>query len=386
MNIESFLEKDIIEFLEKKDLERKEKREIVAEEIEEFSLKKDYYKLFKTALEKRDLYTAKKLFEEVQQNFANAETDVEKETYTGLMENMFTEMKGFDAKEETEKEFVKEITSMGTIKEIESKEIKKDEFEEKKIKIKNELAVASEEISEFLQKGDLAAAMNEYKSMKGRFNEFPDEAKVEKEELFNDLISSYYQIKKLEKIKKEEKEETKKEKDEKKKQLLSRTKEDVLLVTKKIEIFLKQGKLTKAMEEYENLKEIFDNFPKKFEEEKKALYKHTIKVYKAIKKRTEEIKRKKTKKSMKKEITPEEREKNKSLNFIINLKKEVKDTIMLIKERKLEEAEVKLLEVKRMMNWFPEDKQSEKEQFEHLIDEITHRINFLKQTPNIQNA
>ncbi|NQU98901.1 hypothetical protein HQ533_05535 [Candidatus Woesearchaeota archaeon] len=389
MDLDKFLERDVIEFLEQKDLERKEKREVISEEVEEFSMDKDYYQIFREALEKRDLYSAKKMFEEVKEKFAKAETDVEKNTFTGLIENMYTDLKNFDAKEDVEKEFVKEITGMEAITKepIDDKKAKQEkELVDKKIKIKNEIAVHQEKTAEFLQKMDLEAAMSEYRKMKGSFEGFPDGAKQEKEEIFNDVISSYYQIKRLENLKKKETSQEDRKKDDERRRILSKTKQEVLLSTKKTKVFLQQGDLKKAMIEYDsNLKKTFEMFPKDMIEEKRALYHLTLKVYDQIHKKSEEIKRSGTTKKDrgKEKEVPEHKE---HLDFIMDLKKEVRATITLMKERKIVDAGHKLLEIKRRMNNFPEDKVMEKAQFEHLIEEITHRLNFLRQSLEVKNA
>ncbi|MBC8495100.1 hypothetical protein H8D36_03030 [archaeon] len=394
MNLDVYLEKDITEFLEKKELERRQKElKDTAPKVEDFSMEQDFYKDFQEALDKRDLFKAKKIFDQTQRLTANAESEEDKNNYTDMVENMYTDLMSFSAEEDSEKEFIHNLKGMDSLQTEFGTEVNDNGLEKKKIKIKNEIALSVQKISEFLQNTDGAAAMTEYKKMRGSFNEYPANPKHEKEELFNDIISSYYQIKKLEKIKKLESNRTQKKKDEKREKILTDAKENILVFTHKIQVFLKEKELKKAMEEYEQAKVMFEKFPEKYSEERKALYTHLLDLYKDIKKKAEEIKGKNKivikKKVIEKQIEEkevEEKDKDKrSHSFIVDLKKEVRDIILLMKDHKIKEAEMNLLEVKRKMHWFPEGKDNEKQQFEHLIEEINHRINFLKQTPKIKN-
>lgn len=394
MNLDVYLEKDITEFLEKKELERRQKElKDTAPKVEDFSMEQDFYKDFQGALDKRDLFKAKKIFDQTQRLVANADSEEDKSNYTDMIENMYTDLMGFSAEEDSEKEFIHNLKGIGPLQTEFDTDVNDEGLEKKKIKIKNEIALSVQKISEFLQNTDGAAAMIEYKKMRGSFNEYPANPKHEKEELFNDVISSYYQIKKLEKIKKLESNRTQRKKDEKREKILIDAKENILVFTQKIQVFLKEKELKKAMEEYEQAKVMFEKFPEKYSEERKALYTHLLDLYKDIKKKAEEIKGKNKivikKKVIEKQIEEkevDEKDKDKRTHsFIVDLKKEVRDIILLMKDHKIKEAEMNLLEVKRKMNWFPEGKDNEKQQFEHLIDEINHRINFLKQTPKIKN-
>ena len=112
MNLENFLEKDIIEFLEEKEKNVSQKKEEIVEEKEEFSTHKDYASLFQNALDVRDMQTAKNIFREIQTKVANAKTQIEHESYTELMESMFTQMQVIKEKSKDDKGFVKEIEDM----------------------------------------------------------------------------------------------------------------------------------------------------------------------------------------------------------------------------------------------------------------------------------
>ena len=232
MDLEKFLEKDIIEFLEKKDIERKQKSVVISEELEEFSTDKDYMTLFKSALQNKDIIRAKGLFLEVQNKFANSKKEVEKEAYTGLIETMFTEMQSLDQNKETDKAFIEELSDMKIIEDkilSDGDRFKKD-FNDNKEKIKSAILELGESIYEDLQKNDLLSAINKYKILKQKFAQFPDELKEEKESLFNDLITYYYQIRKLEKIKIHDTREARIERSELKKEVLTSVKEESLIL------------------------------------------------------------------------------------------------------------------------------------------------------------
>ena len=364
MDLQNFLEEDMVRFLEQKQREQENKREEASEEIEEFSMDKDYEKLMKKALEYRDFYTAKKLFDEVKKKLSTADTKLEEKTYTKLLENLYTTIRGFGMQEETGDDFIKEITEAS--QEIQSKSMSY------KDKIKKDIESLNHKLAKHLKNEDLLAATREYKKMKSRFNEFPDDDHEEKEELFKDVISGYYQIKKLEKILREEDEQEQNREKIDKQKILEETKEDVLLHTQKIKVFLEDEKVKEAMLEYLNLKNIFEEFPDSLMEEKKAIYSHIMNMYKAIKKKKEELYGKTDQKSL-------------DAMFLVDLRSKIKNTIKLMKEKDLGQAESMLMDVKHQMHNFPQNKVKEEEKFNELIEQIETRINFLRQTRELKN-
>ncbi|MBU0471378.1 MAG: hypothetical protein KKF89_06105 [Nanoarchaeota archaeon] len=394
MDLDKFLEKDIIEFLELKDKEREERKDEASEEIvEKISTHQTQYQLFQDAIERKDFYSAEKMFEDVKNKFARATSESEKNKYMTLMENMYTDLQNsdfenFEKKEDVEKEFVNEIKSLEKDDKLihGKKRIEQEkELKEQKIKIKNEISECQEKIIDYLQREDLEAAIKEYKKMKARFDMYPEEPKEEKQEVFTTVISTYYQLRKLETLKRSRTENKKKQEEDKRKTLLSETKQEVMLSTKKINIYLGDKQLKNSMSEYNKLKDLFETFPRNLKEERKALYEITLKIYKQIHEKTEEIKRTtitKEKEGKEKEV-PKEKE---HLDFIMELKKDVREIIFLMKDQKIKEAENNLLDIRRRMTGFPPNKAIEKAMFEHLIKEITHRLNFLKQTLEVKNA
>lgn len=321
MDLEKFLEKDMVEFIENKDIERKQVQEAVMEE-------------------------------------------------------------------ELEEEYSKTKPGTEAIKkDLLSQQAKENMVEAQKEEIKKAIAGLSDKISNEIQKKDLAKAMVLYKSMKKEFSKYPEKDEKEKENLFNDLIEAYYQIKKFEKSHLEVKMHAEKLEEDRKEHILGDTNEQVQLILKKIKVYLDHDDVKMSMSEYENLKKVFEKFPKEFKDERKKLYDHMVVVYNEIHKKSSILKQKKQ------EIEPpkielvskEMSDKKNNINFLIEQKKKIKDIISLMKERRFEDAGLKLLEAKQAINRFPEEEKKEKEQYSDIVEEISHRLNFLKQIMEIKN-
>ena len=75
-------------------------------------------------------------------------------------------------------------------------------------------------------------------------------------------------------------------------------------------------------------------------------------------------------------------------HVMIKLKEEIKEIIYLMKESEIDKAKLKLIEIKHEIEMLPDDKKEEKNKFEHIIEEIGHRMNFLEHTTEMlkQNA
>ncbi|MBU1202005.1 MAG: hypothetical protein KJ583_06035 [Nanoarchaeota archaeon] len=418
MDINKFLQKEIIEFLERK----KEGREDIIAEVEEERLeggsyltKKDYVKLLQDALAKKDVGTAKNLFNEAQGRLTNAASEDERQHFTMVIDKLYAKIKEFSIEEEEikkriekerakqedlkrelekEKELLekkKDATQKKPVEKDKEQKKKLSPIEELKANIKKDMAESALNISSHLQKGNLKPAMEEYNLMKEKFKAFPKDNKEEKEELFNDLISNYYQIKKVEnKIKKEE-EEVKVQKTNINKEQFEKSKQESLLSLKKMKVFLQQDDLKKVIDEYKKLKSIFNEFPKGYEAERKSLYEKIMQVYSEIKNRTsasrksQELKAQDSKEPIKE--SAESIEEKSFVKKIVDLKEDLKQTILLMKERKLPEAQLKLINVKHCVEMLPDEKKPEKEQFEKIIDQVNHRLNFLKHSSELnQNA
>ncbi|MFH1770381.1 MAG: hypothetical protein ABH828_02375 [archaeon] len=319
MDLEKFLERDMIEFIENKDIERKHAQEAVMEE----ELEEEY-----------------------------------SETKSGT-------------------EAIKQ--------ELISQSMKEHLTESRKSEIKQHVEEFSEKIFVAIQNKDLAKAMVLYKSMKHEFKKYPEKDEKEKEKLFNDLIEAYYQIKKLEKNQLEEKIHVEKLEEDKKEHLLGDVNEKIQLILKKIKVYLNHDDITKAMEEYDKLKTVFEKFPREFKEERRKLYDHMVVVYNEIHKQSNIQKQKEMDEEKAEPLSKEKDDKKGNINFLIEQKKKIRDIISLMKQKNFEEAGLKLLEAKQAINRFPEEEMAEKEQYTNIVDEINHRLNFLKQTMEINN-
>ncbi len=417
MDLDRFIEKDIIEFLEKK-ASNKQSKIAELEELEtekSFTPKKNFGNLLEQALAANQVNDARRVFDEAQKELENALTDKDREGYNSLVEELYTKIQQFSKQEKNKpilnqqnKEFESnknQTNSQNTksSKKETSNESKKETKEQNlsleakdKIKVRSQIKQTAIRISDYLRKHNLKAAMNEYKLMKKYFALYPKTDHKGKDAMFNDLVASYYQIKKLE-------EETKNEVTEKdiaqKKELeekLEDIKHKTLYISKKIKVFLGAEDYTKAAENYEQLKELFILMPKNAKKERKLLYNHVLKVYNGIKSKLELEKKKNPElkisadlldKPSSETINKTEEEKNTDGNFAkqgMKLKSEIKEIISLMKQKDIHQANLKLMEVKHEVESLTDNKKYKKEQFEHVLSEISHRINFLKHSMEIK--
>lgn len=420
MDLESYLEQNIIDFLEKKEAEKEIKATQIRKEQESFRMKKDYLGILRSAISTENFEKAKEIFDEADNEFAKAKTDIERKQYTEMMDTMFLMIRKHDSlkkeikrmiekkerehEEQKQKEAIKTEEKPVSLSKMQPKGVvmtevpaeepmNKDDVQKLVVAVKKDLENSNIKISQYLETNNFNAAMDEYKQMKKRFDQVPDYAE-EKKNLFEDLISCYNQIKKLEHlVTKEITDEIKKNK-EKRKKLFEETKEKVLLTSKKIKVFLQNTQYRNAMLEYNEIKELFDSYPLEYKTERSVFYKQLIHVYEEIKKIIEEnyhkkiFKEKKPLKTLKKEDNPEIKRGREIFHVMIKLKEEIKEIIYLMKESEIDKAKLKLIEIKHEIEMLPDDKKEEKNKFEHIIEEIGHRMNFLEHTTEMlkQNA
>jgi len=431
MDIDHFLEKDIIEYLEKKSLEKQERRaefdELESEKS--FSPKKDYQFLLQQALDNDELVSAKNVFSEAQNQLKQATTEKDKQGYNDLVEDMYTKIQAHSRKEELiqakedlvskESSIQKEKNNKDNLDKEQTKraeeqtkketsDLRKNKDSNRSIKnldpLKKRILENSRMIGESLRNHDLLNAMKQYHDMRHNFSLIKESD--EREEVFNVLITAYYQIKKAEQSVKAATIHKKKIEAEQKKQIIDDTKTKALMLSKKIQVFLKEEDYKKVIEEYNKLKDLFETIPKKYKEERKSMYNHILKVYNVIKKRVENqkdavnnrgvksgIKSNKsnnklksenqtTKQSVKQPVKLKLNPTNKPTTkpVTIDIKSKIKDVIMLMNNGKTHEAEIELLGIKQQVDNLTDKPSNKKKQFEEVIDEVNHRINFLKQT------
>jgi|FLOH01.1.fsa_nt_gi hypothetical protein len=470
MDLDKYLERDIIEFLDVK-LQERESNTIAEAEEGHFSLSLDYNQLLENALETRNGIRAKKLFEDVKSKLADAKNDDARDAYTKVLENMFTKLHTYGTQQHLESGFIDDIMKLSKKNKEEDIEINspfnykgapkikkpksmdesydtqnqnvsgqvsasgsvnsnatpgqtnqnvqgvasnqnsnsvnstsnsvgpiqatgpiqaKIEDQKLRVKLRKDIEYYQAKISEFIDDKDVQAALKEYKNLKTKFDEYPDIPVEEKEELFHDVISAYYQIGKLNKVLKEEQLQKETVEIDEKTTFLKEIMTKVQVISKRIDLMIASEKITEAMNQYNDLKELFETFPNEYLAEKKALYVHTLKLFKKIqliakKKTSEKAQILKTKQD---ELNIEGvKEKEVSVNFKLEIKKSFRETINLMKKRDLENAGSKLIESKHLIEELPKGK--EKEMFENLADEVMHRLNFLRSTtelePNVRN-
>lgn len=215
MDLNTFLERDIMQFLETIEVKREEKISEVSEEMENIQMDKNYPKLLEEALKKRDLIQAKNLFEEVNEKLKDSKTDVEKDVFLNVLDDMYTNIKLFSTNKESEKLELKKITELHKQKEeadisetavsekpdkettkqlIFEPETAKD-LEDKKNRLKKAITEEESKISELMHKNELLEAIKEFSVMKEKVADFPTQFIRERSQLEEQLRITYNKLK-----------------------------------------------------------------------------------------------------------------------------------------------------------------------------------------------
>ncbi|MBU0665885.1 MAG: hypothetical protein KKC26_00845, partial [Nanoarchaeota archaeon] len=256
-------------------------------------------------------------------------------------------------------------------------EIKEELLKEKIEEIKEEVRNHTQKITELLREEKLKESINEYQIQKAIFDSFegPHE---EKEEMFHDVIASFENIKKFEEHLKEKKKTRIEKKKQEQKEEIEKIKTRAKTITKRIIYNLKKQNLTRAMDEYNNLKHQFQSIPAEFKEERKTLFEHTMKIYMHIKEIEDIIINLQRKKTELKKINNIETS-DENIKKMYELKTELRDIIELIKEKKFKEASIEIMDTKHELEKIPQTYEKEVGQFQNLISQMVQKINFLKQ-------
>ncbi len=333
MNFGTFIERDMIEFLEREEEKKRTKIENVEEETDFFNFQQDYYQDLIRALDKDDLTKAKNIFDEVKGRFAKSTNKIEKKKLSVLLDDIYMEIKRHSKKKDSGKQLDEEVRELEEEGVFEKKlnEVSKQEKlaeEGRRQKIIDAVYDGTDKIKVYLEKRDLMASMIEYKTMKVKFDQFPEKFKEEKEKLFNEVITTFYQIKKLENDLQDEKETTTRTELKEKDKIIAKAKEITETITNKISSYLKTNNIKDARLEYKYLKAVLDAFPEEYQEEKKELYDHTVNIYNQI------IELEKTNNEL------EEKRKELAPNKLELTKPEIEIPILKVKEDIIPEGEV----------------------------------------------
>ena len=378
MDFDKFLEKDIIEFLDEQTMLIAEKvAGIREEEFDLYEITQDYSKEINEALKDRDLRKARKVFEEVKNNYLNApENSLSKKRFYIIMEEIYERIKDYEAKEEGKKSLFE------TIKEYEVKGLfsRPDLFEEKRTQhinlILRTIARKDKEIEILLSKrpikeDDLKDAIKKYREVKELIRRMPNAYAKEKSKAYESALSWYYTIKKLKLELGKKKEEKKLKKSapevpvENKLEKVRTLKQELINSHNRIAEHLKNRELKKSIAEYRHLKQLCESFPQEMEEEKTALLADALSLYESIKKLKNQLVQRHGREFVEKQEAKAEEEHRKAK------KAEIKKELGIIKEMLEKKDAVNAIneykKAKELFRQFPDHPPDEKKE---LYDEI----------------
>ncbi len=278
MELGAFLEKDMVEFLDEIAEQRKEKIEITLreEELSIFDIKKDYAKEMELALEKNDLYSAKKIFDEMKRDYENMpDSTLKKKRAHHILQELHKKINHHVNKIEKEKTLIDELKDLeeeGFFSEKKdlTKTIESSALESGEIKLKNDILLSLQNVNQLLQNGKLKEAMILYKKTKAMFSGLKKTGVEEKEEIFNDLIAMYYQIKKSENLKKKEIETSKETRAKKKEGVVKQAEIQIKTVYAELEKSIANSEKENALAKWVQLQKIVENLPAHFPEKEKS--------------------------------------------------------------------------------------------------------------------
>jgi hypothetical protein len=255
MDLDKFIEQDIVDFLESELAKKGSYEEKIREdEYELYHLQKDYSGELDRALAVNDLNKAKLIFDEVKNIFLNTPPNTfEKKRVYKILEELHRKIKNHLEKHKHEKNLFQELQEFEalSLQGIESQEKALTEQatqpanEEYKKKAKEAIQASLDAIQQLTKQGRLKPAIEEYKRLKATFKTYPDSEKQEKVKLFEDVIAAYYQIKKL------------------KESQVENIKEYIHASMRKAYRHLEEKQVGLARQEYKNIKAYYDKLDQK---------------------------------------------------------------------------------------------------------------------------
>ncbi|MBW2990473.1 hypothetical protein KY348_02080 [Candidatus Woesearchaeota archaeon] len=254
------------------------------------------------------------------------------------------------------------------------KKARKREPVEKKLeeirRFKQEIIKSHTKIAGYLKNKELVKSMEEYRHLKELCEHLPIEMEEEKTALLADALSLYESIKKM-----------KKSLDEKQARLFAEKKEGRIEAGREEEIknkiwaklrtiraLLEKKDAYNAIGEYRELKEIFNQYPEHFFEEKNRFYQEILGAHKDIKQLENELKEK---------TEPRGRIESADINTALG------EIHALLDKGSAEQATHKLLEIKHRIQMLPKENFDEKYKLLKEVEKLEHKLVFVKNINNI---
>lgn len=374
MELNDYLEQDIIKFLEEKaNQQKKQLNQIREEEITLFSIDRDYAEETEQALQEENLMKAKKIFEELRNHYNELpKNSPEKEKVFAVLEEVYGKIKEYLVKRLSEKSLEDELKEMEekklngeeetTIKEAFEKRALEDykKIKETEQKMNQKITL----IEESLKKQELEEAKQQYNELTSLYEEYPAD-EIRRKEWHQKIIEEYKKIKLLEE--KHEKEQEQKQAEEyaklKEQRLINHTKEQLKKIIEAIDKNEKEKAESLLIDVRHSLTNINDEEKKKILEKIYYQLLHKTQFLKEQKKQeqtTEEEKNnEESYKELKKELTEEPTKK-------LQGEKEIKETKEPKEAQEVKEAKEVKEEAKEEEKTIIKPEQIEEKYFEAL--------------------
>jgi hypothetical protein len=388
MDLDKFIEKDMMEFLDKQAMLVAEKAAgLREEEFDLYEITKDYTKEISEALKDGDLKKAQKTFDDVKNRYLRApDVSLSKKRLYAIMEEIYERIKDYESKEEGKKSLFE------TIKDYEEKGFfnRPDLFQGKDTTslniILSSVAGKEKELEKITAKkpfrrDDLQKAVEIYRDLKELIKRLPQTSQGEKERIYDATLSWYYVIKKLkesldsEEVAKQEqaaKKETRVEQEKNVEQMLAevrKLKQEIVESHNKIAQSVKNRDLNASLEEYRHLRSLIETVPQQMEEEKTALLADALSLHESIKKLRESLGAQEADRGSEHEI--EEKEEKEEADDRKQLKQDINRRLEKVKsflsQKDSGDAIKEYNELKDVFKNYPEQPMEEKKQ---LYDQI----------------
>lgn len=205
MDLSKYLQEQIREFLEEKTKQKKDMlNKIREEEIDVFSIEKDYAKETQKALEENDVKKAKNIFDELRKTYNSLEKDDEKRNkYYAILEEVYVKIDKYLESQKDEKSLSQELKDFKNTPEKREFEQKALQDEEKYEQLDKNLKEIQQNLTKALKEENIDNAINYYKEYKQTFSTYPGDDLNRKVNWYKKVLQSYNDIINLKKELKE---------------------------------------------------------------------------------------------------------------------------------------------------------------------------------------
>ncbi len=209
MKLEKFIEEDMEEFLERKAEEKtREESEVPNEEMDVSTFSRDYAEEVSEKLDKGDLEQARQVYLDLKKEYNSfPEGSADQRAAHSIMEEIRGKVQSYldsvpdseglpDSAEEVGIE-VPEKPEPRSFEEKREQQIQKlKRQKQKKDRLVQDIRKYIDRMENLLDEGNVVAAMVLYRYVKDSFRKIPKRFEDEREELYDEIITAYYQIRK----------------------------------------------------------------------------------------------------------------------------------------------------------------------------------------------